>query len=185
MILAFIIRLALSARSALTALWSIIARYPMQAALIASLCACVWLWRDRNAERVKVSDLTATLMSERESYAEAQRNAAIRAKAAVVAQEARYKEQASHADLKYAEALGDARSALDRYIAANRVRPKAVGGASGGTIAITESGGAESADRSGRIADMVAVTPDDLRICTVNTERLVAARAWATELENN
>lgn len=183
--IALALRLALSARSALAALWSIIGRYPLQAALIASLCACAWLWRGKEAAQDRADTYAAQILTEREACADAQRNAAIRAKAAIAAQEARYKEQADHADVQYTQALGNARSALDRYIATNRVRPQAIGRASGGTIASAESGGAESADRSGGTTDLVAVTPGDLRICTVNTERLVAARAWATELEQN
>jgi len=72
-------------KQALGALLSLARRYPLQCALIASLCLSVWLWRGLNAERAKVSDLTALLVSERAAYVTAQAEAerlAIEARAA-------------------------------------------------------------------------------------------------------
>ena len=47
------------------ALWSVARRYPLHAGLIASLCLSGWLWWRLNAERARVSELAAEVMSVR------------------------------------------------------------------------------------------------------------------------
>lgn len=86
-------------------------------------------------------------------------------------------------DVRQAEAI--ALGAADRFILANRVRCEAgagVGGDASGTDTTSDhnhtgllAGGSEE-------AFMVAVKPDDVRVCTTNTTRLEAARSWALEL---
>jgi len=172
-------------RKALQALWGFALRYPMQATIIALVCLSAWLWAGKDKANDRADRYSATIKAERAAYVQAQDEAKARAVAAVKAQEARYKEQADNADRNHEQALSDANSALDRYIAANRVRRTGTADrASGGTVASAQGGSAESFDGPGEAAFMVAVSPDDLRICTVNTERLIAARDWADSLNN-
>ena len=174
--------LAIRATGLANRLWTIARAYPMQAAIIALVCLSVWLWQGKRGANERADRATATLKADRALYTAAQEEAKARAIAAVKAQEARYQEQAANADQSHRQALETAYSALDRYIAANRVRAKAVDRASVGTGEARESDRAESSDGPGGTADMVAVTADDLRICTVNTQRLVAVKAWADGL---
>lgn len=173
----------LGIRKALQALWAIAMRYPMQAAIIGLACLSAWLWTGWDKADARADKYAAAIQTERAAYTKAQNEANARAIAAVKAQEARYKEQANNADRSYKEALADANSALDRYIATNRVRRAGTADSSpGGTTASPQGDAAESGDGPGATSFMVAVTPDDLRICTVNTERLIAVKAWADGL---
>lgn len=85
----------------------------------------------------------------------------------------------NEADQARAGALDDA----ERFIRANRVRCEAAGGSSSGTVAAAEDHSAQGSDRSSPAPELVAVTEDDVRVCTVNTTRLEAVREWALELE--
>lgn len=99
------------------------------------------------------------------------------------AQERKWKDVAHDADTKHERELGDALTRADRYIAANRVLRQAGGSAGGGTSAAAEADSASGDNGPGAVADLVAVTADDVRICTVNTKRLMDARDWALSLE--
>jgi hypothetical protein len=169
-------------RKALGHIWSIARAYPLHAACITLVLACVWLWSGKNAANDRAERYQAQIKSERALYTAAQQEAKARAIAAIEAKEAEYKDKANAADLSHAKALADANSRTERFIAANRVRNQAVGGASGGTIASAESDGPGGDNGPGETPFMVAVTPDDVRICTVNTERLIAAKVWADSL---
>lgn len=106
-------------------------------------------------------------------------------KAVTAAKEQEWKDKADAADKAHEQALGDAMARADRYIAANRVlRQTAGGSASGGACSSAENDGPGGSDRSGADAELVAVTAGDVRVCTVNTQRLLDARDWAVELEN-
>jgi len=156
--------------------------YPLHAACIALVLACVWLWSGKNAANDRAERYQAQIQSERALYTAAQEEAKARAIAAIEAKEAEYKDKANAADLSHAKALADAAGRTERYIAANRVRAETVGGASSGTIASAQGDNPGGSVGSGESPFMVAVTPDDVRICTVNTERLIAAKAWADSL---
>ena len=163
-------------RRAAQALAGLVVRYPLQAVIVAELVACVWLWSGWNgaiAERDAIRlDLNAIKA--------ASEQAAHNAKVAHDADEARYKALAERKDDEARKAIADARAAADAYIRAHRVRGAA--GSAHGTAAPAESGSAASADGQGSAPDMVAVTADDVRICTSNTIRLEAARDWALGL---
>lgn len=106
-------------------------------------------------------------------------------KAVNQAKEAEYQEKAREADQKHRAELSQAMAAAERHIAAHRVLRQAGGGsASGGACSSAENDGPTGADRSGADAELVAVTADDVRICTVNTQRLLDGREWAVGLEN-
>lgn len=136
---------------------------------------------------------------------EARRNAALvaaQAKAlaeqkALLAKAAQdYRDQAERTDNETDLATQVELGAADRHIAANRVRCPADRGASGPTPAGASGGSAEGSDRSGGAAeldavgpagaagtDLVAVTAEDIRICTRNTVRLQKAREWGLRLQ--
>lgn len=140
--------------------------------------------------------LKAELAAERAAHLETQRRyslaqveAADKARAYRLAEEARYRVKAERTDTEHAKDLESALAAARRHAAANRCAP--VGLRAEGSPAVSPSGRtgtgaedhrAESGDGSGGAAQLVGVTEDDLRICTVNTTRLQAVRDWALGL---
>ena len=119
---------------------------------------------------------------------EAQKVAADKARLARLEQERIYREKASQADAQEQKARADSMDAAERFIAANRVRSQAVGGSRGGAGAGGQGNAPQSADRPGSAAELVAgfvaVPEQDIRTCTENTSRLVAAREWALGLND-
>ncbi len=110
-----------------------------------------------------------------------------RAEAAKFKAENKYRNLADRIDLNAQNARVDALADAERYIAAHRVRCEASGGAGSGTVAASDRGGAgrgEAASPAPVVDAAVAVSADDVRICTANTVRLEAARDWALGLEN-
>lgn len=105
-------------------------------------------------------------------------------KAVNAAKETEYQEKARDADQKHRAELSQAMDAAERHIAAHRVRQGGCGGATGNAGSAAQGDGPAGADRSGADAELVAVTADDVRICTVNTQRLIDGREWAVGLEN-
>lgn len=137
---------------------------------------------------------------------EARRNAAlIAAQAKAVAEqkallakaEQDYRDLAERTDNETDLATQVALGTADRFIAASRVHCPADRGSSGAAPASPSGGGAQSGDRSGGAAeldaigpagapgaDLVAVTAEDIRICTRNTVRLQKARDWGLRLQS-
>lgn len=101
-------------------------------------------------------------------------------------QEQEWKDKADATDKAHEQALVGAMARADRYIAANRVLRQATGGsATGGTCAAAEDHGAGGAESAGGETELVAVTADDVRVCTVNTQRLIDGHDWAVGLEKS
>lgn len=127
-------------------------------------------------------------------YALAQNEAAEKARSYRLAEEARYRAKAERTDTEHAKDLETALAAARRHAAAHRCAP--VGLRAEGAPAVSPSGRsgtgaddhrAESGDGPRRASELdvsalVAVTEDDLRICTTNTARLIAVRDWAADL---
>ena len=107
--------------------------------------------------------------------AEAQRLA----QAAHDAQEAKYATLAKDSDHAHETALANARDATAAYISSHRVRTQAVGDSRGVATSRAQGGGAQGSERSNSPPQLVAVQADDVNICTDNTLRLEAVRAWA------
>lgn len=109
-------------REGLTSLLGLVRRYPLHAALIASLCLAGWLWLGKTAAEGERDAEIAGRKADWVLYEQA--SAANRAAqiAQVKAIEAEYERQAKDAQHAYDIALQGARTATDRYIAANRVR---------------------------------------------------------------
>lgn len=140
--------------------------------------------------------LKAELAAEQAAHLETQRRYALaqieageKARAYRLSEEARYRALASKVDTEHASNLETALAAARRHAAANRCAPgrmrtevaPAVSPA-GGSGTGAEGGSAKSGDGPGGDTQLVAVTVDDLRICTVNTSRLQAVREWAFKL---
>lgn len=131
--------------------------------------------RDERADR-EMSEMLA-------SVADAQERARAAQQAAMDREQARYDELAERTDREYQASQVEAMSAADRYIAANRVRPPS-GSVASDTSAAPQGDGAsgDSGPGSPALVDAVAVSAEDVRICTVNTSRLIAAHLWAVGL---
>lgn len=117
-----------------------------------------------------------------EAVKQAQKIAAEKARAARIAKEQEYRDHAERIDREHEAELESARARTERYIAANRVRNEAIDRAAGGPGAGPDSGGAEGGDGRSEAPVMVAVSDEDIRICTSNTLRLEAVRRWALGL---
>ena len=135
-----------------------------------------WNARDEKADSEQAQMVAA--------YEQAQAEALRLAIAAREAQEARYRDLAKRIDTDAQDARNQAADAVTRYIVRNRVQPCTVGSAGSTTPASTEGGSASGSVGTGApaIVDAVAVSEADIRICTDNTARLVAAREWALGL---
>lgn len=104
------------------------------AAALLGLVAASWHYRSAyHAER-------ALRVADRAAYAQAQAEAAFIAKRALDATEARYRSKANEADRSHTDALVDARSATDAYLA--RMRTKAASCHAGGAPAPAADHGA-------------------------------------------
>ena len=153
-------------------------KFGLPVLVVASLSLALYIQGLRLHSAKVERDAARQTIAQMEAASAANLKAQLAQKAAV---EQHYKEQARETDLKYAQELGSARDRLAAYIARNRVRTENSGGVS------ASSGPAES-DRSSGVdgprlpPELVAVSPDDLEICTVNSERLRAARDWALGL---
>lgn len=97
--------------------------------------------------------------------------------------EAKYRDIAERTDREHKIELEKARSATERFIAANRVRVKAAGGASGGTAAPAEGDGAGLSGHPADTAELVAVPESDVRIAAENYTYAKKAYDWAQELK--
>lgn len=109
---------------------------------------------------------------------DAQETAELKAIAAKLQAERKYAEKAKEADSAHAKELAGALDRASAFIRANRVQCPQVGNSLSRSVAAAEGGSAEGADGP----DHVAVMAADVMICTENTERLRAAKAWAESL---
>ena len=124
----------------------------------------------------------------------AQDLAAEKARLARLEQEARYRALAERIDDNAQRGNRMALDAAERFIAAGGyrctggVRRRANRGPGSGTGASAESNRPVDPERAGGApeldgAEVVGVTADDVRICTVNTIKAEAAKAWAEGVE--
>lgn len=113
-----------------------------------------------------------------DKISDAQETAELKAIAAKLQAERKYAEKAKEADNAHAKELAGALDRANAFIRANRVQCPQAGNSLSRSAAPAEGGSAEGADRP----DHVAVLAQDVMICTENTERLKAAKAWADGL---
>lgn len=164
-------------KSALSAALSAVTRYPLHF-IIGALCVAVWwFWDDardeRRAKEAAIAQTEQAIAAGKQAY-EAQ-------VALNKATEQRYQENARVSDKRHTEALASANDLAAAHINRNRVRQDGgcIGGQSGSASQDRDTQGGE---RSGEAPDMVAVTDEDVRICTENTVRIESAREWAAGL---
>jgi hypothetical protein len=145
------------------------------AAALLGLFAASWHYRSAyHAEK-------ALRQADRAAYGQAQAEAELIAREAIRRQEHIYVTKAQESEHEYVAKIANARSRADAYI--DRMRVKTDSCQASGPTASAES------DDTGRIAKanttpvMVAVTEDDIGICTENYTRLEAARNWALGLQ--
>ena len=116
-------------------IWALILRHRVPIALAVALLglfAASWHYRSAyHAEK-------ALRRADRASYLQAQAEAALIAKRAIDATEARYRRNADNADQSHTEARADARSATDAHI--GRMRTKAASCPSSGAVASAQGG---------------------------------------------
>jgi hypothetical protein len=101
--------------------------------------------------------------------------------AAKAATEARYRELAGRIDNDHARNQAAASSATARFIAANRVQPCPVAGATSGTIAAPGDHGA-GVSASVPADSLVALSDLDVRACTAAATYAIDAYKWANSL---
>lgn len=164
------------AREAAGALFSLIGRYPLHAALIASLCISGWLWRGKQsalAERDAARAETAQVIKAGQQALAAQIKLHDETKAA-------YAAKAKEANDDYAKDLAAASTAADRYANANRVRKVCVsrpsetsGPAEDNHSAVPEVPAAET---------LVAITRADFDKCTALYPYANGAYKWGVVL---
>jgi ABC-type transport system involved in cytochrome bd biosynthesis fused ATPase/permease subunit len=136
-------------------------------------------WHYRHAYHAE----KALRKADRAAYGQAQTEAALIAHRALEATEAKYRTKANEADQSYRAGLADARSAADRYIAANRVRNQTAASQASGAVAAAR-------DRTTGVLQgvpasaFVAVPDRDVQACTAAYIYAVKAREWALTLPN-
>lgn len=146
-------------KEAAWALFSAAMRYPWQAALIASLCLSGWLWWRLNAERARVSELTAEVMSVRTASEQAKALA---------------KKQQDETRTKYAQIAKDAaddrkdldraaRDLADAHLASLRAKGGVCRSAAAPASAGTDTGKPAELPAA---AELVGIAPEDLRACS-------------------
>lgn len=121
-----------------------------------------------------------------DQFDKAQDDARKAAELAKAKAEADYRNLAERIDDESEKARVGAMDDAERFIAANRVRCAPDRGAGGGTVATAADNGTrggQGASGATLMDDAVAVTAEDVRICTRNTLQAEAAREWALELE--
>lgn len=159
-------------KTAFTALIDLARRYPMQAALIASLCLNVWLWRGWDKAEARYANFVA-------KAEKASKEARAKQIALNQAMQAKYETLAEKADHAHAIELADARSRAAAYANRNGVRSYCQGSA-GQTSSPAE--GPVAPRDNGPGADAVILNRDDFDQLVENTLRLKAAHEWGESL---
>jgi hypothetical protein len=162
-------------KEAAVALLGLVRRYPLQAALIASLCLSGWLWRGKQ-EALGERDLA------RVQFADCQR-AGIKAREAQIAlnkeTKAKYEAAAKEADHEHEKALALANDRTERWIANHRVRQAGGSGADrSGAAAENQAAGVHQE----MPADAVLVGAADVRICTARSQDALSAYEFGQAL---
>ena len=153
---------------------------------VALACAVVWGALEHRGKvkwQGQARGAIAGREADRAGYVAAQAEAGRLALAAKQATGARYSALAGKVDHDAQIALIDADRRTVDYIAHNRLRPAngSAGGASGNSVSAAPDHSTQGGNRPGAEA-LVAVSADDVRICSVNTTRLEAVRTWAIGL---
>lgn len=152
-------------KKAMGALLGLVRSYPLQAALIASLCLSGWLWHGRQVQHRGWEAEKAGRAADRAAYEKASADNLAAQIAQVKALEAQSQKIAKEADNAYRIELADARRATDAYAVANRVRPEN-GHGSSAPGRPGEGNNPGVPDGLPAAPDMVAIRESDLQACT-------------------
>jgi hypothetical protein len=169
---------------ALTALLGWIARYPWQAALIASMCLSGWLWRGRQAARVEAARWEQAFVDQKAAYQKAQADALL---AQIAADKANLAAQtALAAQVEQAHAANDTirKNAVDTYARAHPVRlcRQAHASPASGPGETSVPGDPGQPDEAPADADLVAITRTDLDHLAAKAMRDSEWMNWADAL---
>ena len=151
---------------------------------VALACAVVWGALEHRGKvkwQGQARGAIAGREADRAGYVAAQAEAGRLALAAKQATEARYSALAERTDHDAQIALIDADRRTADYIAGHRLLDKAVNRSTRDPVSPAPDHGTQGSNRPGD-ASLVAVSADDVRICSVNTTRLEAVRTWAIGL---
>ena len=173
----------------MTVVLALMGRFWPYAAMVA-LALMAWHF---DARAVANAD---TVRAQAAQFKQAQADATAIAQAALAHQNAVYAAKAKDADNAYQSQLADAQSAAQRYINSHRVgsvsdaastvfmrvQSASAQGGSGATTASPQGISARSGNGPGTSPELVAVTANDIDVCTVNTKRLQVVRDWALTL---
>jgi len=139
--------------------------------------------------RAEVKQRDAVIATDRTSYRAAAVIAERQTAERIVAIEARHFASKKEADRAYATDLARAQRLAADYIATHRMQPNAAAATADGRAGAAAVAAAQDQPdfagkpkRAGPAPIMVAISADDIDVCTVNTTRLVNAKAWAEGL---
>ena len=119
---------------------------------------------------------------DRAAYERALQQAELLAIKAKADAEQHSRKHAHGTDNRASKSVPAALAAGERHIAANRVCAQSRGSATSPTVTAASGDSAPSADGASAASDLVAVTADDVRVCSTTTQRLIEAREWALGL---
>lgn len=149
-------------QEAATALFGLVRRYPLQAALIASLCLSGWLWRGRQAARADAARWEQAFTDQKAAYVKAQAEARAKQHAADKRELELKSLLAEKADDLSRISTERTRIAVADYARTHRLRCEAPDGATSGTGSPGVFGDpGQPADGTGA-PELVAVTRTDL-----------------------
>ena len=160
--------------------WTWAVKNPLIAALVVTLCLLAWTWHGKSRALNQRDEAIAGRTADRKSYVDAEAEAAMKALAALRAQEAMYVTKAKDADRGYETQLATANTSLDSYIATHRVRNQTAGSPRSGATTSTE--GSDTTVLADLPGGTVLVSEDDLRVCNANTTYAIGAHNWAVTL---
>jgi len=164
-------------REAATGLLCLIRTYPLQAALIASMCLSGWLWHGKSKAIEQRDAWHFAFDKQKAAYTAAQQEAEAKAIAAKQAQEAKDEQRRKDADNALKQDLADDSRRADVY--AGRMRCQAPRSAPSGANLSSAPEAPQVVAGPGAVAELVGITRTDLDICTVNSRRLLNAHDWA------
>lgn len=151
-------------------LFGVAARYPLQAALIASLCLCVALYQGKRSALATIAKRDATI-TQMEAASKIATAAQIALNKQVTDKQTEIARKADNDETIRRDIADRSRVYADRMRAGAYCRKAS---------ATTEDSAAE-VDTSAS-ADAVVVSADDFRILTDNTARLIEVNAWGLKL---
>jgi hypothetical protein len=167
-------------REGLTALLGIVRRYPLQAALIASLCLSCWLWLGKTAAEGERDAEIAGRKADRVTYEAAQEKAKARQAEKDRATADTFKSIAERVEYASREYEGAFRAAADSYV--GRMRIKAAQGGGCGSVAPGVRPNPGAPDGGQASSHMVALSREDFDRLTGQAMQNAERGAFLTAL---